>query len=221
MNDLTTDDVEKGLMELYDETKEPGLVPKLPQKYFTVNKQRKDLTGEEYERLVKERGQTAKSLHEQLFGNPDFLNLPAKYQVYALEQVWEYATQTAKSNVAPQYEVDSWIAAAGDAAYEAIMERTNDKLKKDRSTEMKNNLYSAIDSGDIDTAITYAEGIIQGGTEKSSIRSSITNRYKVKYQAMYKDGDVEGMRDLENMLLMMNVGYKLSTIQKWIVENEE
>ena len=220
INDLTTDDVEKGLMELYDETKEPGLVPKLPQKYFTVNKQRKDLTGEEYERLVKERGQTAKSLHEQLFGNPYFLNLPAKYQVYALEQVWEYATQTAKQGVAPEYETDSWVAASKNPA-DSVLEKTLDKAKKDRSTEMKNSLYSAIDSGDLMNAATYVEGIMQGGTEKGGLRTSITNHYKSKYQQMYADGDIEGMRQLENTLLALNVGYKLGTIQKWIVDIEE
>ena len=220
INDLTTDGVEKGLMELFDETKETGLIPKTPQKYFTVNKQRKDLTGEEYEQLTKERGQTAKSLHEQLFGSAEFLNLPAKYQVYALEQVWEYATQTAKQGVASEYEVDSWVAAAKNPAT-AILERTQDKVKKDRSTEMKNDLYSAIDSGDLVNAMTYVEGIMQGGTEKGSLRTSITNQYKSKYQKMYADGDIEGMRQLENTLLALNVGYKMATIQKWIIDNGE
>ena len=220
INDLTTDEVEKGLMELFDETKETGLIPKTPQKYFTVNKQRKDLTGEEYEQLTKERGQTAKSLHEQLFGSTEFLNLPAKYQVYALEQVWEYATQTAKQGVASEYEVDSWVAAAKNPAT-AILERTQDKVKKDRSTEMKNDLYTAIDSGDLVNAMTYVEGIMQGGTEKGSLRTSITNQYKSKYQKMYADGDIEGMRQLENTLLALNVGYKMATIQKWIIDNEE
>lgn len=220
INDLSTDDVEKGLMELFDSTKDEGLIPKTPQKYFTVDKQRKDLTGEEYEQLTKERGQTAKNLHVELFDSPEFLILPADYQVYALEQVWEYATQTAKHSIAPEYKVDSWVAGAADPA-KAILEKTQDKVKSDRSKEMKNELYGAIDSGDLATAATYVEGIMQGGTEKGSLRTSITNQYKSKYQQMYADGDIEGMRQLESTLLALNVGYKMATIQKWIIDSEE
>jgi hypothetical protein len=220
INEMSTDEAEKGLMELFDATKDEGLIPKTPQKYFTVNKQRKDLTGEEYEKLTKERGQAAKNLHTKLFDSPEFLSLPANYQVYALGQVWEYATQTAKQSVAPEYEVDSWVAGAADPA-KAILERTQDKAKSDRSKEMKNELYGAIDSGDLATAATYVEGIMQGGTEKGSLRTSITNQYKSKYQQMYADGDIEGMRQLENTLLALNVGYKMATIQKWIIDSEE
>ena len=38
---------------------------------------------------------------------------------------------------------------------------------------------------------------------------------------MYADGDIEGMRQLENTLLALNVGYKMATIQKWIIDSEE
>ena len=137
--------------------------------------------------------------------------------MYALEQVWEYATQTAKQSVTPDYKVDSWVAGAADPA-QAILEKTQEKVKKDRATEMKNDLYGAIDSGDLATAATYVEGIVQGGTEKSSLRTSISNQYKSKYRKMYNDGDIEGMRQLESTLLALNVGFKMATIQKWIID---
>lgn len=221
LNDVEPDEVEKFLMELYDTTKEPGLIPKTPQKYFTVEGERKDLTGKEYEQLTKERGQTSKKLHEELISNPDFLTIPAKYQVYALEQVWEYATQTAKKNVEPRVVLDSWVAGATDNPAEAIMEKTTEKMKKDRSDAMKKDLYSAVDSGDVETAATYVAGIIDGGTEKSSLKRTITDHYKSIYISLYESGDYEGMAELKETLLSLGLGYKPADIEKWLVPKEE
>jgi len=220
INDLTNDDVETALMELFDITQNEALLPKLPSKYFTVDKQRKNLTGEEYEQLTKERGQTAKALHEQLFGNPDFLSMPAEYQVYAVQQVWDYATQQAKHGVAPNFKMDSWIQSSRDPAA-SIMERAQSKIKKDRADQMKSDLYTAIDTGELDTAATYVQGILDGGTKKDSLRTSISNQYKARYQAMYEAGDVEGMRELEDALLSLYIGFKTTNIRKWIRNVEE
>lgn len=221
LNDVEPDEVEKFLMELYDTTKEPGLIPKTTQKYFTVEGERKDLTGKEYEQLTKERGQTSKKLHEELISNPDFLTIPAKYQVYALEQVWEYATQTAKKNVEPRVVLDSWVAGATDNPAEAIMEKTTEKMKKDRSDAMEKDLYSAVDSGDVETAATYVAGIIDGGTEKSSLKRTITDHYKSIYISLYESGDYEGMAELKETLLSLGLGYKPADIEKWLVPKEE
>ena len=220
VNDLTNDDVETALMELFDITGNEKLLPKLPTKYFTVNGEKKNLTGAEYEQLTKERGQTARSLHEQLFGNSAFLTVPAEYQVYAVEQVWEYATQKAKHSVAPDFKMDSWVQSSKDPAA-SIMERTQAKMKKDRGDQMKADLYASIDAGEIDTAATYVQGILESGTKKDSLRTSITNHYKSQYQELYEAGDVEGMRTLEDALMSLDVGYKLGNIRKWISTNEE
>ena len=220
INDLTNDDVETALMELFDITGNEALLPKLPAKYFTVDKQRKNLTGEEYEQLTRERGQTAKTLHEYLFGNPAFLSMPAEYQAYAIQQVWDYATQRAKNGVAPNFKMDSWVQSAKDPAA-SIMERTQSKMKKDRADQMKNDLYDAIDAGEFDTAATYAQGVLDGGTKKDSLRTSIANQYKAQYKAMYEAGDVEGMRELEAILLGLPVGFKVANIRKWIRSEEE
>lgn len=218
VNDLSPDEVEQALMELFDLTKEEGLLPKMPQKYFTVNKERKNLTAKEYEQLTRERGQTAHALHEQLFGNTAFLSMPAEYQVDAIEKVWEYSTQMAKKSVAPEFTPDAWVRNATSDPAQAIIEAVQSNMKSDRAKQMKAELYSAIDGGDIDMAAAYVEGIMEGGSDKKSIRSSVTSHYKPQYRELYESGDFVGLRELESNLILLNVGYKRSDFEKWLTK---
>lgn len=66
VNEISTGEAEQMLMELYDETGDNGVIPKLPEKYFTVNEERKDLTVQEYDQLTAQQGQTAHDIHIRL-----------------------------------------------------------------------------------------------------------------------------------------------------------
>jgi hypothetical protein len=214
INSLDKDGVEQHLMELFDETSETGLIPKSPQKYFTVNKERYDLSGEQYAQLTKERGQKAKGLHEQLFAMPEFMELPAKYQAEAVAYVWDYATTTAKHTINNDVEVSSWMKAKDIAA--EIMSKVNANIDSDKKDAFREELYSAIGSDDTENAATCVAGLLEMGVKKSSLKSSVTNQFKSSYKELYEAGDVGGMRDLEDSLIMLGLGYTQKDFDKWL-----
>jgi hypothetical protein len=179
-----------------------------------VNKETYYLSGEQYAQLTKERGQKAKGLHEQLFAMPEFMELPAKYQAEAVAYVWDYATTTAKHTINSDVEVSSWMKAKDIAA--EIMSKVNANIDRDKKDAFREELYSAISSDDTENAATCVAGLLEMGVEKSSLKSSVTNQFKSSYKELYEAGDVGGMRDLEDALIMLGLGYTQKDFDKWL-----
>lgn len=217
LNEVDTEGVESALMELFDTTGDTGILPKAPQKYFTVDGERKDLTGEEYELLTKERGTMAKKLHEELFSDPRFYEASAEYQVKALKNVWEYATQLAKHHIDENYTPDTWIRNATDPK-EAILQKMSENMKSDQKESFKAGVYDAVEAGDFENAETCIAGWkSMGGTDKS-LKTYLTSKYQLKYRDLYAAGDLEGLEEIRQNLYALDIGFTGADFMTWLSE---
>lgn len=108
---IETSAMEEELQRLYDVTGEKGVLPDRASKYFTVNKERKDLTGEEYVEYATEMGQLSYDILTELTGKSEYDKLPDAEKAAAVEMAYDYATAIAKSKVS-DYEPTSWVASA-------------------------------------------------------------------------------------------------------------
>ena len=112
-------DMEKELLRLYETTGETSVLISKPSKYLTVNKERKDLTADEYLTYAVTRGQTAFSLATDLTGSAAYEKMSDAQKVKAVEKVYDYADQTAKEYLLGEdFVADKWVYNARSAAEE-------------------------------------------------------------------------------------------------------
>lgn len=127
---IETSEMEEELARLHDEKgDEYSVLPSRPKKYFNVDGERKDLTGEEYVEYATEKGQLSYDILTDLTGQKEYDKLPDAEKARAVELAFEYANAIAKSNVS-DYEPDSWVAKALEAEEFSGMDETEYILYK-------------------------------------------------------------------------------------------
>lgn len=127
---VESSDMEEELQRLHDEKgDEYSVLPSRPKKYFNVDGERKDLTGEEYVEYATEKGQLSYDILTDLTGQKEYDKLPDAEKARAVELAFEYANAIAKSNVS-DYEPDSWVAKALEAKDFSGMDETEYILYK-------------------------------------------------------------------------------------------
>lgn len=138
VNVLKTSAVDTELQDLADRLGDTSVLPTEAERYFTVNKVRKDLTAEEYVRYATVRGQTAYSLLRDLMVDPAYDILTDAEKQLAIMDVYTYATQTAKLDIAPEYDADRWVVTAqsntASTPVDAIVSRVLQKSNPEAST---------------------------------------------------------------------------------------
>lgn len=138
INVLKTSAVDTELQDLADRLGDTSVLPTEAERYFTVNKVRKDLTAEEYVRYATVRGQTAYSLLRDLMVDPAYDILTDAEKQLAIMDVYTYATQTAKLDIAPEYDADRWVVTAqsntASTPVDAIVSRVLQKSNPEAST---------------------------------------------------------------------------------------
>ena len=112
----TADDL---LSELYLETGDASILPSKPQKYITIDKQRVDLTGDQYTEYTKTRGQLSNQLVEDLVENSAFDSLSGADKSKVIGEIYDYADAIGKAAVS-DYELDGWILDAQTAQDQGI-----------------------------------------------------------------------------------------------------
>jgi len=105
---IETSKMEEELQRLYDATGEKGVLPDRAPKYFTVDKERKDLTGEEYVEYATERGQRSYDMLTELTGLPEYKDMTDEEKAEAVDMVFEYADAVAKTDVS-NYKPTGWV----------------------------------------------------------------------------------------------------------------
>ena len=115
MSKIDTSKMEEELLRLYESTGEAGVLPSRAAKYFTVNKERKDLTGDEYVLYATKKGQISYELISDLTSSSRYQSMSDEEKVKAVRDAYDLANQQAKAAVSVEYEMDSWIAKAADA----------------------------------------------------------------------------------------------------------
>ena len=107
------------LSELYLETGDTSILPSKPQKYITIDKQRVDLTGDQYTEYTKTRGQLSNQLVEDLVENSAFDSLSGEDKSKVINEIYDYADAIGKAAVS-DYELDGWILDAQTAQDQGI-----------------------------------------------------------------------------------------------------
>lgn len=108
-------DMEEELQRLYDATGESSVLISRPKSYFNVDKERKDLTAEEYVEYATTRGQTAYSVATDLTESAIYGTLSDKEKVVAVEKAYDFASQLAKASVTG-YDPSKWTGEAPEGA---------------------------------------------------------------------------------------------------------
>lgn len=103
--------MEDELSRLYEATGESKVLPQRAPKSFTVNKENKQLTGEEYVKYATKRGQTSYKIVSELTGLASYKSMSDGDKADAIAKAYEYANAVGKMNVS-NYQTDGWVAKA-------------------------------------------------------------------------------------------------------------
>ena len=91
--------MEKELERLYKATGDSSVFPQRAKKYFNVDGERKDLTGEEYVTYATAKGQTAYQMLGAITASDEYKKLDDEQKIKVIDGVYTYADQTAKTLV--------------------------------------------------------------------------------------------------------------------------
>ena len=105
--------MEDELSRLYEATGESKVLPQRAPKSFTVNKENKQLTGEEYVKYATKRGQTSYKIVSELTGLASYKSMSDGDKADAVAKAYEYANIVGKMSVS-NYQTDGWAAKAID-----------------------------------------------------------------------------------------------------------
>lgn len=105
--------MEDELSRLYEATGEAKVLPQRAPKSFTVNKENKQLTGEEYVKYATKRGQTSYKIVSELTGLASYKSMSDGDKADAVAKAYEYANIVGKMSVS-NYQTDGWAAKAMD-----------------------------------------------------------------------------------------------------------
>lgn len=129
MSQIETSAMEEELQRLYDATGESSVLPDRASKYFTVDKERKDLTADEYVEYATERGQMAYDLLSDITSRPEYRSASDEDKADLVEMAYEYATAVAKTKVS-DYKPTGWVKTAIEAEKKTGMDETEYMLYK-------------------------------------------------------------------------------------------
>lgn len=110
-SDITTSAMEEELLRLYEQTGESSVFPSRAARYFTVDKERKDLTAEEYVKYATAKGEKAYDILTELTESKAYEAMDNPEKVDIISRVYTYANATAKTAVS-DYEPALWISKA-------------------------------------------------------------------------------------------------------------
>ena len=138
VNIVHTTDVDEALRDLYDTTKDSGVLPSTAAKYFSVAGERKDLTADEYVSYAKDVGSTKYQLLTSLFSDPRYMSLTDDQKAEAVSVIYKYATAAGKYHIDQNYDLHAqgkWIEEAEAAAtdvqrFNRIWEYLEEHFKK-------------------------------------------------------------------------------------------
>lgn len=109
-SEINTSPMEEELIRLYEATGE-NVFPDRADKYFNVDKVRKDLTAEEYVTYATARGQNSRKILTALTSSSEYKKLGDADKAAVVELAYDLANAQAKMKVS-DYEPDGWVAKA-------------------------------------------------------------------------------------------------------------
>ena len=103
------------VQRLYDATGDRGVIFDRPQKYFTLDKETKNLTADEYVTYALTRGQAAKAIMADLVNDKTYLAMSDEEKAEAVKMVYDYANQLGKAAVS-DFTPQKWVLNGEEAA---------------------------------------------------------------------------------------------------------
>lgn len=204
----TIDDskVNQEVEAIYHETLDGDVIPKSPPKYFSVNGERKDLTGDEYTKFSKVTGQTAFNILNKMVDTEAYQGLDAAGKANAIVNAYDYALAKGKQAVS-SYKPSGWIANADaqkvDPTEYIVARAAQDALVDDILMMNSENAHERVAQ------------ILDSGVDASDLRSRITSTVKPIYVEMYKSGSTDEVKQLRALLYNLNIGYDMGDFQQW------
>lgn len=127
VSEVDVDAVERELQRLYDATGTGSVLPNRADKSFTVNKETRYLTAEEYVKYAKAKGQNSYRYVSQAVNSAAYRTMSDEAKAELLSSLYGYANYKAKKAVVPSYESDTYrkcaeaeAAGVSPAAYYAM-----------------------------------------------------------------------------------------------------
>lgn len=120
-----TDDVSRELNRLNAAQGDKNVYPSTPDKTITINKQKRNLSAEEYVALAKLQGQTARRIVEDLIGSEYYTGLSDQQKAKAISYAYDYAREYARVETLEDYTEYSskWMEGLGGNALDAILRK--------------------------------------------------------------------------------------------------
>lgn len=97
---VVEDYTEKELLKVFEDTGEKSVLPGIPNKDITINKQKYRLTSEEYNKAKENFGNTSKKMLDSLVKTSEYKNLTDEQKEEAINNVYSYAKEEIKVNYA-------------------------------------------------------------------------------------------------------------------------
>ena len=228
-NEVDYTEVDVYLMELYEATGETSIFPDAANKYFNVKKVRKDLTADEYYKYAQAKGQYSFKYLKEFFDSDYVRELTPEEQVKAIEKIYKYANDKAKS-VVSDYDVK-------DNNKTAYKEETNGRSVVQYFAEtVESERYApklfnqALEDGDTAEINRLKTEILQykkdnGASEKEaleSLRESVTSYWKPLYIDAYIAGDSAEMQRITKAMESSGVYVNINeTKREWYKQYKE
>lgn len=111
VSQVQVDQVERELQRIKDATGDGGVFPRRADRYFTVNKEQKNLTAEEYQTYAKKRGQTSMEVLRSMMNSLGYQNLSDEKKAEAISDAYSYADALGKMAVSDYRPGDGTVAA--------------------------------------------------------------------------------------------------------------
>lgn len=107
MSTVETSPMEDELLRLYEATEDSSVLPSRARKYYNVDKERKDLTAEEYVKYATVKGQTAYKELTKLVQSAEYRGMSDTEKVDAVQAGYTYANTAAKKRVG-KFAAEDW-----------------------------------------------------------------------------------------------------------------
>lgn len=165
---VSNDPLEAEIQRLYDATGE-NVFPERPEKYFTVDGERVDLTAEQYKEYATTRGNELYDLMQKVVESSAYKKASDSGKAEMLSNAKDYATETAKAAVS-DYAPDGWVAKAKNTGiapekYIAVLSQL-DKVNEGSDSITQAEAQKALD----------ATGLSR--TEKAKMWNNINKQWK-------------------------------------------
>lgn len=208
INRITTDETTEMLDRVAEESGDTGVYPKSSARYITANKQRYDLSAEEWTRYQTDAGQSTKQAMDFLTTDPDFAGLEPYYQAEAIKAAVQWASKTAQEKIVQGVTKPAWmdgIASPEDAARKAV-EREAKNQRDDAGQAAVKGIAEYAADGNVDACMNLMAAYYEMGYTVKEAQSDVASAVKDTYMKAYKAGDMDVTTQIKQTLGLLGIG---------------